>query len=209
MSEFDARAEDYDTAVRAERAQAFAREIRAHVAEGRQKTAIEFGCGTGLLGFALLGFALLGSFRSVTFVDSSAGMIRQVEQKLERLGLPASGALCCDIIEAIPQGLRADCVFSSLVLHHIADTQAALRRLFDLLNPGGQLLLIDLDTDDGSFHAQYPDFDGHNGFDQAALCEAAKGAGFSRAESHTFYRACKRVKGEERPYSLFLLNAVK
>lgn len=203
MESFDSRAKDYDTDKRVERARAISGEIRAHVA-GAGGSALEYGCGTGLVGLQLA-----DAFASLMLVDSSPGMIEQVEQKLREINDPRISAMCCDFTEGVPQGLRADYIFLSLVLHHIKDTTGILRRFYGLLNDGGRLLIVDLDPDDGSFHAKYPDFDGHNGFEQSALVQMAVEAGFARADAKTFYRDIKTVDGREAPYSLFILDAVK
>ena len=61
---------------------------------------------------------------------------------------------------------RFDLVVASLVLHHVHDIPRVLAGFRDLLDPGGHVAIADLDTEDGSFHAQVHDFDGHPGFDR-------------------------------------------
>ena len=77
MNIFDLRAKDFDTDARIERSKIFADEIRLHINNGNNKSAMEYGCGTGLAGFQLL-----NDFESVLFADSSLGMVEQVKQKL-------------------------------------------------------------------------------------------------------------------------------
>lgn len=204
MDDFDLMAEDYDTKERKERARTVADELRRHISDGAAKSAIEFGCGTGLVGFELI-----EDFGSVIFLDSSAAMIKQVEQKLHNMGIEKSSAVCCDLTKTMPKHLSADYIFSVLALHHIIDTEAILTRLFDLLNKDGRLLIIDLDKDDGSFHAEYEHYDGHNGFEQPWLSGLAKKAGFKKVETRTFYHASKLLDGDEKPYSFFVMDAVK
>jgi hypothetical protein len=69
------------------------------------------------------------------------------------------------------------------------------------------LLIIDVNPDDGNFHAHHSDFDGHNGFDQLFLSGLCKKIGFSKTEIKTFYHACRIVN--EKPYSLFIMDAIK
>jgi ubiquinone/menaquinone biosynthesis C-methylase UbiE len=204
MTNFDLIAENYDTDARTERAKAVADEIRKHVIDGKNKSAIEFGCGTGLVGLELL-----DSFDSIIFMDSSAGMIKQVEQKLLNMNTEKSQAICCDLTEGVPDNLSADYIFSSLVLHHIVDTKAILTRLFSLLNKDGHLLIIDLNIEDGSFHSNHNNYDGHNGFEQPILKELVLKVGFKKAEIQTFYHGKKFVNENAIPYSLFILDAVK
>jgi len=69
--------------------------------------------------------------------------------------------------------------------------------------------MVDINTDDGSFHAKYPDFDGHHGFDQTNLASLAIEVGFKKIDIKTFYHGDKTVNGKTNPYSLFILDAVK
>ena len=202
MEDFDTMAKDFDTDRRQNRAQTLADRLRPYV--GPNKTGLEFGCGTGLVGLAMA-----DCFASLLLVDSSAGMIAQVEQKLARLQNPNISALCCDLLTDPPEGLAVDVIFMSLVLHHIADTAAAFARFHSLLKPGGCLLVVDLDTDiDGGFHRKYPDFTGHNGFARDELICLAKQAGFA-ATTQDMYTDYKMTDGTERAYTLFLLVAKK
>lgn len=204
MEDFNAMANGFDTDRRISRAIAIADELRSHLVDGRKKSAIEYGCGTGLVGMRLL-----GDLGSVLFVDSSPAMIQQVRRKLRQSNNLNGASRCCDFLLDLPHGLNADYIFTSLVLHHIADTEAILSRFYALLREGGHLLVVDLDLDDGSFHAKYPDFDGHNGFDQQALLHIAAKAGFKNTRCDTFYHDKKTVRGKEAPYSLFILDAEK
>ena len=201
---FDLEAESFDTDVRKGRAKAVAAEIRTHLPGERLQSAIEFGCGTGLVGLDLS-----DCFSTLVLVDNSARMIAEVEKKLAMLCKEGLSALCCNLLESIPAGLQADCIFSSLVLHHIADVPRAFSIFYGIGKENGRLLIVDLDTDDGSFHANYKGFNGHNGFDQGWIAALAQSAGFQSVTVKSFYSGCKNVNGEERPYSLFILDAKK
>lgn len=204
MENFDAMAAGFDTDQRTGRAKIIADKLHTHIVDGHKKSAIEYGCGTGLVG---LQFAK--TFKALLLVDSSPEMINQTEQKLGKLEHPAVSTLCCDFMTDTPAELQADYIFSSLVLHHIKDTQTILSRFYDTLHSGGHLLLVDIDKEDGSFHAEHPNFDGHNGFDQSALIGLVLKAGFVAAEAETFYYDSKAAHGKKAPYSLFILDAVK
>ena len=203
MNRFDKIAPEFDTDKRKKRALAVATELRRHITADN-KSAIEFGCGTGLLGLELC-----DCFKKLIFVDSSAGMIEQVNIKLAQLNNPALSAVCCDLMQEIPEGLDADCVFCSLVLHHIVDTGKVLQAFFNLLNTHGRLLIVDLNPDDGGFHAGDLRFIGHHGYEQKQLLRDGANAGFASCTVHTFYNDTKSVNGVEKPYSLFVLIADK
>ena len=206
MENFDAMAKDFDTDRRIYRAKTISDKIRSYIVGGCKKSAMEYGCGTGLIGLQLT-----DDFSTLLLMDSSVEMINQVEQKLKKLGNPMISAMCCDLMENVNIGEmpKVDYIFSSLVLHHIQDTEAVLRRFYHLLNDGGHLLIVDINAEDGSFHAKYPDFDGHNGFEYEKLIELTQKVGFKNASIETFYQDSKVHKGEESPYSLFILDAVK
>lgn len=205
MENFDLMAKAYDTDSRIERAKAIASEIRLHISGGDKKTAIEYGCGTGLIGLQLI-----DAFSDILFVDPSAGMIEQLQQKLRQLGKPVHTALRRDFLsDGVPDDLSVDYIFSSLVFHHIEDTQGILYCVYNMLSDTGHLIIVDLDTDDGSFHAKYPDFDGHNGFDKSAIVKMAENAGFVNVKAESFYYGSKTVNNKETPYSLFILDAEK
>lgn len=206
MENFDAMAKDFDTDRRIHRAKTISDKIRSYIVGGCKKSAMEYGCGTGLIGLQLT-----DDFSTLLLLDSSVEMINQVEQKLEKLGNPMVSAICCDLMEVtnMDELLKVDYIFSSLVLHHIQDTETALRHFYDLLNDGGHLLIVDINAEDGSFHAKYPDFDGHNGFEHEKLIGLTQKVGFKSASIETFYHDSKVHRGKESLYSLFILDAVK
>ena len=204
MVDYDLMAENFDTEERKARSRAFADEIRKHITDGKSKSAIEFGCGTGLVGLELI-----DSFDSLTFIDSTPSMIKQLEHKLLTLGKDTTQVLCCDVLEETPENLSADCIFSSLVLHHIIETESALECLYNLLNKDGRLLIIELDADDGSFHAKHDNYDGHNGFEHSVLSDLAAKVGFRQVTTKTFYHGVNIVNGKEAPYSFFIMDALK
>ena len=94
-----------------------------------------------------------------------------------------------------------------MTLHHIPDTDAILRRFHAALARPGLLCIADLDTEDGSFHGA--GFDGHLGFDRAALAASAREAGFATVEFSTAYEMMKTVDGRPRRYPVFLMVAAK
>jgi len=204
MENFNLLAKDYDTEERIERTKSISDEIRLHIVDGKIESVLEYGCGTGLVGFGLI-----DDVKTLLFVDSSPDMIEQVKQKLIGFGKPADNAICCDFMTAVPENINVDCIIASLVLHHIMDTETILSRLYDVLHSEGRILVVDIDTDDGSFHANRSGFDGHNGFDQSTLIGLAAEAGFRKADIKTFYYGSKIVEGINKPYSLFILDAVK
>ncbi len=203
MGNFDNIAKTYDNDKTVARSKMVAENIRSYVVDGVNKTAMDYGCGTGLVGFELM-----EDFKSVLFVDSSLGMIEKVREKLINSNKSVSDALCCDFITDAPNGLKFDCIFSSFAFHHIVDIENIVSILFNMLNENGQLIIVDMDKNNHSFHSD-PHFNGHNGFEQTALGDIAKKIGFAKVESKSFLNGKKIIDGAENEFSLFILNAVK
>ena len=84
---------------------------------------------------------LVGSF---LLVDSSKQMLEVAKEKISRKGITNSKVVCSDFTEETPK-LKADIVLMSLVLLHIPDTKKILQELFNVLNNGGKLIIIDFD----------------------------------------------------------------
>lgn len=171
---FDARAQDWDTPQRVARAKVAAEAIRAAVTFPRGARVIDIGAGTGLLGLALL-----DRLGELVLADTSDGMLEQAARKIDEGGLENVRAVHFDLVaDPAPAGAPFDAVVSQLVLHHIEDTDAALSAMHRLLAPGGQLVALDLDTEDGSFHGNVGTSIHHLGFDREELAARARSLGF-------------------------------
>lgn len=201
---FDEKAKTWDEdPMKAARAEAVAREIRAQVALERQMTALEYGCGTGLLSFALR-----EQFKHITLADSSRGMLAALDEKIRSAAIDNMSALKLDLASDPLPSQRFDLIDSLMTLHHIDDTDALLRALHALLKSPGTLCLADLDSEDGSFHGA--DFCGHKGFDREALQRQATEAGFRNIRFTTVFTIRKTVAtGTEKDFPVFLMVAEK
>ncbi|MFN8622167.1 MAG: class I SAM-dependent methyltransferase [Chloroflexota bacterium] len=196
-SDFDARANEWDTPDRLFRAQVLAEVIRRHVPLDPSMRAIDIGAGTGLLGLAVA-----TSVGSMVLAEPSAGMLDVARAKLATGAWPGVSAVRFDLTTDPPPAGGFDLAVSLLVLHHVEDTAAALAAIHALLAPGGRIALIDLDAEDGSFHD--PDAPGihHRGFERDRIVELAQQAGFLDLATHT----ATEIEREGRQYPLFLLT---
>ncbi|MFP4622948.1 MAG: class I SAM-dependent DNA methyltransferase [Gemmatimonadota bacterium] len=198
--EFHERAKTWDDHPdRTERAAAVARRIREEVPLTPQTRVLDFGAGTGLLGFQLIDHVA-----SVSFADPSEGMLQQVERKLRDGGYSNGHVIRFDP-EAPALPGRYDVIVSLMTLHHVADPADVLRFLASHLEPGGWLAVSDLDTEDGSYHDP-PDPGVHAGFDRGVLLSELHGMGFVRTRAVTPYVVRKERPGRVREYPLFLIT---
>lgn len=99
---------------------------------------------------------------------------------------------------------KFDVVYSSMVFHHIDDIEDELRKIYKLLKPNGIAIIIDLDKEDGRFHAEEKDFHGHNGFDRDELKTLMEECNFKDVLFETAYEGKKEMKDDILEYSLFL-----
>lgn len=201
---FDNYAKSWDTDERIDRAKIIANEISKSIAIDKNYSAMEFGCGTGLVSFNLY-----DKFKDITLVDSSKGMIDILGSKIDKYEVNNMLPYHLDISNENSIDKKFHVIYNSMVLHHIQDTEAMINTFYQLLNKDGCLCIVDLDKEDGSFHKKYPDFDGHNGFIQDDLKNILIGAGFENIESNTFFYGEKSIEDRKVNYSLFLMKARK
>jgi ubiquinone/menaquinone biosynthesis C-methylase UbiE len=160
---------------------------------------LEYGAGTGLVSQALV-----PRVGPVTLADNSAGMRGEAQAKVADGRLPAGTRIWdLDLETGAVPGERFDLLVCSLVLHHVHDIPRVLRGFRTLLAPGGHLAIADLDTEDGSFHAQLHDFDGHPGFDRDQLVRWLAEAGFADIA----VRDCLEIEKEGATFPVFLATA--
>jgi ubiquinone/menaquinone biosynthesis C-methylase UbiE len=194
---FDDAAQAWDTPVRQARAKVLAAQI-CESWKGKPESVLDFGCGSGLIAFELRAHAGL-----VYGYDASEEMGRVFQEKREALQADNVRLLSGEEMRA----LSYDVIISSMVLHHILDVEAEIAGLKRLLKPGGRLNWIDLDAEDGSFHADDPDFKGHNGFDRDEVRRILTGCGLRDIAVQTAFEGEKNVNGGPVPYSLFMAVA--
>ena len=199
---YDVRAKSWDDERRSKRAVTIAAKISEHIPAGC-KSAMEFGCGTGLISFALT-----GAIEKTLLVDSSQGMIDEANKKITAAGLESQmQAVKVDLAGNETLCEQFDFIYSSMVFHHIQDVKALIIHLKRLMNAGGCICVVDLCPDDGSFHKTDPDFNGHDGFDTEAFGAMFFQAGFLDVKCDVFYEDVKIIGEEKVPYALFCLSA--
>ena len=164
---FDDEAKDWDIdPKKTERAIVFAKEIIDFIKPDKTLDALEFGCGTGLLSFQLKDY-----FSTITLADTSEGMIKVLQEKIVEDGVENFKPLHIDSLESDLTLNEYDVIYTLMTLHHIPDINNILMVFNSILKRGGYLCIADLVKEDGSFHAEHDNFDGHNGFDRNELSD--------------------------------------
>lgn len=203
MQEFDSKATSWDeNPERIQRANEIAKAIHSELDLSQIRTALEYGCGTGLLSFALK-----DEFEEVTLMDESALMIQEVDQKCEQEGIIHFHPVKYNLLEDERPHFKVDLIYSLMTLHHIDDVNSILESFQSLLNPSGYLVLVDLVTEDGSFHNH--EFDGHWGFDKEVLASQLHKAGFILTGYKICYTIRKEREGVVNKYPLFMMIGQK
>ena len=198
---FDSKARQWDdNPVFRERGLKIAEAVRKAVPLHRHMSALDYGCGTGLLSFPLK-----DELGAILLADSSGGMLDVVNGKIAAQGVGNMTTLKLDLLADPPPTQRFDLIVTSMTLHHVPDTDHILRVFHDLLNPGGYLCIADLDAEDGSFHGI--EVDVHHGFDRADLGRRAEQAGFADVRFQTVFSIARARERGTRDYPVFLMTA--
>lgn len=194
---FEMIANTYDSPGRIHIAKVSADAIREYVAGAEGKSAIDFGCGTGLVGLSLI-----DAFGSVLFLDTSPNMVEQTRRKIVAAGIRNADTLVFDFEQDTLSDLRADYIFMAQVLLHIPDVEPVLSRLYDVLNEGGHLIVVDFDKND-----KVESDIVHNGFRQEELRDRMTKIGYRDVRSKTFYTGTNIFMGQDA--SMFVLDSRK
>ena len=202
-SDFDAKASTWDAdPAKVDRARRVAEAIAREVPDLAGRSVLDYGAGTGLLGFHLLPRA-----SRITFADVSKGMLAVVEEKISRLGAGNADAILLDLTHDPPPVRRFALLCTLMALHHVQDVDAILKAFHSILEPGGVICISDLALEDGSVHGTGVDV--HHGFDRAVLEGKIRAAGFGPVRFSTPCDVRKEAGGEIRTYPIFLAVATR
>lgn len=202
---FDEKAETWDDdPAHLERARMVADRIAQEVALNPSIRLLEFGAGTGSVTENLL-----SRIGQATLADRSGGMRAVMERKVESGRLAGARVIDLDL-ESDPtrcsnsskvtadQVGPFDLILSVLTLHHVDDPKSMLGAFRQLLEVDGQISVVDLDAEDGSFHGE--GFGGHHGFDRRKITEDLSAAGFDEIR----VLDCGRIARDDGDYTMFL-----
>lgn len=201
---FDLNARDWDkNPAISQRSEAIAKLIRKKFQPGSVYSALEFGSGTGFLSFLLKDV-----FFYITLMDSSKEMTRIAREKIALTGINNIFPVLFDLEKKNYKKKTFDVIYSQMTLHHVADVNKILEKLFNLLNHPGKLFLIDLYKEDGTFHNKGMTI--HKGFDPVYLRNILRQIGFTNVTHKKCHNMIKTFdNGERKKYPLFLISAEK
>lgn len=98
----------------------------------RDKTVLDYGCGTGDLTIAIA-----ENVKSVHAIDTSSGMIEVSKAKANQSGIRNVNFAKSSIDEVGHLKSEFDVITAFNILHYIEDTQKVSRKINELLSPGG------------------------------------------------------------------------
>jgi tRNA (cmo5U34)-methyltransferase len=204
MSHFDDSARVWDNnPIHWERSRAIARAMQPIIAQKEGLKALEYGAGT-----AILSFLINNHFSRIVLMDSSEEMVKVMHEKVSKSELNHLVPLRFDLEHHDFKDETFDIIFSQMVFHHVEKIENLVKRMFNILNPGGFLVIADLYPENGTFHDF--DFKGHKGFDPAELGKTIEKSGFKNIEhNQCFVVRRESPNGTIREYPIFLLSASK
>lgn len=194
MSHFNEAANTWDSPEKVRRVQDLGRKIKEN-SRFQAKDNIDimdFGCGTGLLGFQFI-----DSAKSIVGIDNSQGMLDVFDEKTK----DQSNFESMNInLENEDLNRKFDLIVSSMTFHHLINPEAMIFKFSKMLNENGQIALIDLETEDGSFHGENKKMGVHHfGFSKEEVQSWAASADLS-----TDYSTVEEIQKNDRVYKLFL-----
>jgi predicted TPR repeat methyltransferase len=176
--------------------------LRAQITFSQSMHLLDYGCGTGLLGFKYV-----NDVNQVTFCDTSSGMLEQVKQKIAYYGTSNARILQSDFSNPDELSATYDIITSMLVLHHVEKLEDLLLNFHRSLHSEGLFCWIDLDKEDGSFHndASIP----HLGFDKDEMIALLQKTGFEPIHYYKKIQVSKDTEEGLKLFPLFVLIAKK
>lgn len=202
---FDEYAKTWDAdPKKVERAEILAKLLSKFSKDKRLSTAMEFGCGTGLLSFFLK-----DEFSNITLADTSPGMIEVLKEKIEIVKVPNFYPVLLEDKTSLPN-CSFDIIYSSMTMHHVTNLDAVFLEFDSLLKPKGFLCIADLVEEDGNFHSVENSKHVHHGFYKDKLIAQLETYGFEFVDYHIFYTIEKvNELGIKKGFPLFLLIVQK
>ncbi len=194
---FHKKAETWDEgAIRVNGAAKIAEAINKRIPLHKEMEIMDFGVGTGLLGFEIAKVT-----KKVYGVDTSASMLEKLHEKnTPELTIET---YCQDIIKN-PIDKMFHGMVSSMTLHHVEELELFFNTLYKNIAEDGFIAIADLEEEDGTFHTENDDVF-HFGFEEKKLCAIVEKAGFKEV----VFENINTIEKPHRNFGIFLLTAKK
>ncbi|MDF1884508.1 class I SAM-dependent methyltransferase [Sulfurimonas sp. SAG-AH-194-C21] len=192
---FEDKAQDWDKdTTKTSTPLSIATAIKKKFTLNKNMSIMDFGVGTGLLGFEIA-----KDVKKVFGVDMSPSMLKKLREKNSpELSIEAIEQ---DIVKE-PLSDIFDGIVSSMTLHHVEDLEAFFRSIYKNLSKDGFIAIADLEKEDGTFHSDNTGVY-HFGFIKEDLCEIVKKCGFKDIT----FENITTINKPQRDFGVFLLSA--
>ena len=194
---FKEKAQNWDSGdIRVSGAKKIAEAIEKRIDLTPQMDILDFGVGTGLLGFEIA-----KKVKQVYGVDTSKTMLAKLQEKnTPELNIIPFNQ---DIIQE-PLTQQFDGLVSSMTLHHVENLDAFFKTIYKNIKDGGFIAIADLESEDGTFHSDNTGVH-HFGFNEDALREIVEKSGFKDVKIENI----NTIQKPQRDFGVFLLTATK
>jgi len=194
---FKDKATNWDSGdIRVNNAKTIAEAIEKAIPLNKDMEIVDFGVGTGLLGFSIA-----PKVKQVYGVDTSAKMLEQLQEKnTPELAIKTYHQ---DIIKE-PIKQQFDGLISSMTLHHVKDLDAFFSTISKNIKTNGFIAIADLESEDGTFHSDNTGVH-HFGFDAQSLRELVQKHGFEDVKIENI----NTIQKPHNNFGVFLLTAKK
>ena len=181
--------------IRVNGAKVIADAITQEVKLTKEMNIMDFGVGTGLLGFEIAKLS-----KKVYGVDMSLSMLDKLKEKnTPELSIEA---LHQDIVKD-PLDMKFDGIVSSMTLHHVENLEAFFTSIIKNLDENGFIAIADLESKDGTFHSDNTGVY-HFGFTKEALCKVVEKSGFKNVN----FKNINTINKPHKDFEVFLLTAI-
>ena len=146
---FDQIAQKYDDPERIHLAHIITQAITQQIKDTNYQTLLDYGGGTGLVTLNIAEY-----FEALTLMDASPQMVDIFEHKVSDLNQTSINTLVGDVLldDTILNHKNYDVIVLSLVLLHSGNYQLLLQKLYNHLNSGGMMILVDFDKNENIYH---------------------------------------------------------
>lgn len=196
---FDQITQKYDDPERIHLAHIITQAITQQIKDTNYQTLLDYGGGTGLVTLNIAEY-----FEAVTLMDASPQMVDIFEHKVSDLNQTSINTLVGDVLldDTILNHKNYDVIVLSLVLLHSGNYQLLLQKLYNHLNSGGMMILVDFDKNENIYHPKV-----YNGFEQMDIIHVFNELGLRNPQINTFYSGEKIFMKQDA--SLFIATGTK